>query len=338
MSKNDLQSTLFLRKDLKLFDRVAKKIDPFPPFDQHHPFFWQKDWFDYALLSDLTKEQITSYALLSAIFPLDPLVSNIEIVDLDSARGKELFSLMCRGSLKNEGYEELLKLPSPVERLIFKISFHQKSTMKPFNDFVLRGACYDHESIIHLMPLSMHKLLQCQFFDNVQEISSCFGYSTHFQDWCFDVRPLSIPNSRFFIPSAVHGQKAIHPLEIMLHDTAHLILSSHIPKEDRLLFQQMGRSIYQQGEKKLAIYLVDMPFISYLDLPKEKAFCTSLSIAIYRSASKNWDNRFITQIINGHISDELKKQLDGKRWSLLKCIVEKELKKLELSSSELLLF
>ncbi len=301
MSKNDPLFTSFLPKDHKKVEKARQA---------------PANWFEAILRHPIPREELAALGLVSILTTDDPSVKGLEMVPLDSIKGRDLFHKMCKGSLRKEGYEELLirlEKKSPLEKVIFRLSFHGPSSMKEFNQFVFRGAFYEGDEVIHLMPFALHELLKIQFGEDIQPITTLFGYSTRFQDWSEDQRPISIPCQSFPVPHTIHGVKADHPIEIFLHDTAHQILAAHIPKSHRLSFQSMGRDLYQRGEKEIAIYLVDMPFISYLDFQAEEAFEIAIRVAIYRTASHAWQNHFITELMAGTLSKELQGQIDVER-------------------------
>ncbi|PIS01361.1 MAG: hypothetical protein COT84_02940 [Chlamydiae bacterium CG10_big_fil_rev_8_21_14_0_10_35_9] len=305
---------------LQMMGTLEEVSCAFREFNQAHSIFNKGDWFDYALAcyfsGKLTDGELCSLALLSTLIsyrqPED--IVSVEVVDLESKIGEKFFSEFYQGILKSDAtsvYQRLLfeiKDKSLLEKLVFRISFSKKPNMQDFNSFVLRGMCYHQdECLLHLMPFTFHRLLKMHFGDNVQDLSACFGFSEKIKDWCHDQRPISIPCTRIPVMSCVHNQKISHLIETLVHDTAHQMICSHIPKMHRDKFRKVANYLDKESEnllhkqELLAIrnYFYDMPFLYYTreNIPSELTFYIPFVVAIYRTLSTKWQNSFIDEII-----------------------------------------
>lgn len=299
---------------------VEEITQAFREFDLSHSIFSKSDWFDYGLAcyfaGKLTDAELCALAVLSTLVsyqqPED--VIGIEIIDLESKRGEEFFPEFYQGTLKcdpNWVYRTLLsriKHRSRLEKLIFRMEFSKKPKMQDFNAFVLQGMCYfEDKYLLHLMPFTFHELLKIHFNDNVQELGACFGYSEDLEDWRGDQRPISVPCTRIPVMSVVHNQRISHLLETLVHDTAHQVICSYIPKDHRDAFRKVASYLDNQlkngtyNPKLAAIrnYFYDMPFLYYTrdNIPPKLAFYISYVVAIYRTLSTNWKNSYIDEII-----------------------------------------
>lgn len=304
-------------EQLKAVDEIACA---FREFDQDHEIFKKGDWFDYALAcyfsGKLTDGELCALSELSTLiaYQQPDSVVDVEIVDLDSKKGEKFFLEFYKGVLKENPFSIYQRLlaeiadQSRLEKLIFRIQFSEKPKMLTFNEFVLRGMCYHRDRyLIHLMPFTFHTLLTMHFGDNVQGLSACFGYSEDLTYWRYDQRPISIPCTRIPIMTCVHDQEVSHPIEMLVHDTAHQIICCYIPKEHRNIFRQIANALEvklqntQYREELVAIcnYFYDMPFLYYLreDIEPPLAFYTAFVVAIYRTLSTKWHNSYIDEII-----------------------------------------
>ncbi|MGD2168674.1 MAG: hypothetical protein PVI40_00335 [Chlamydiota bacterium] len=305
---------------LQMTETLEEVSCAFREFDKAHSIFNKGDWFDYALAcyfsGKLTDGELCALALLSTLisYQQPKEVVNVELVDLESKIGEEFFSECYQGILKSDTtsvYQRLLfeiKDRSPLEKLVFRVSFSKKPNMQDFNSFVLKGMCYHQDKyLLHLMPFTFHTLLKVHFGDNVQDLSACFGFSEKIKDWCHDQRPISIPCTRIPVMSCVHNQKISHLVETLIHDTAHQIICSHIPKKHRDKFRKVANYLGKESENSLhkqellAIrnYFYDMPFLYYTrdNIPSELTFYIPFVVAIYRTLSTKWQNSFIDEII-----------------------------------------
>lgn len=314
---------------LKQKGAMQEMAEAFLSFDQRHPIFEKNDWFDDALAcyfaNYLSDAKLSALGLLSTLIPYraSPEITKMEVVPLDSTKGREFFSQFYRGILKKEKisstYQTLvseLKANTPLEKLIVRISCSQQPKMQKFNSFVLQGACYYSRKntfyITHLMPFTFHKLLTLHFGENVPHLKACFGYSETLSHWRQDERPISIPCTRIPVMPYVHNQEFSHLIEVLVHDSVHQLICSHIPKKDRDRFRHIAYylekklqseiNIDHKIKKKLqsmVIFFYDMPFSAYTTtaVAQDLAFEVSLVGAIYRTIVKQWNSVFTQELI-----------------------------------------